>query len=303
MALSSIVASTAFVASVDAAETASAPTVLVLVERSAEGAVDTGSLRRLISLEVGEIGIGKSELGGSILFRVVMPGEDELRVELWEDGIFSSARRVTARENSPKLLARRVALASGELAQGLLEQRSQASKQAELRQLAEEKQRLEEQKREKLFQEVSATAELLVVPGWGSALGTRLDMQLRSGQGLILGIHGTIVSALANPWQSASFGLGGGYQFDLEPVTVALTAEAGIDIWRSFDGSNFGGGNTSEWSPRLGVALSGIYPIGPSWLNLFGQVHADFQMKRLYLDGVEAGIFHPSFNLGLQASF
>jgi hypothetical protein len=93
--------------------------VAVEIGDGAETLLDARATRRLIALELADVNAQRQSAPKrqrtSLFFRVVQVGPD-LRVELWERGEFHGARLVSGTHAGGQLGARRVALASAELA-------------------------------------------------------------------------------------------------------------------------------------------------------------------------------------------
>jgi hypothetical protein len=103
--------------------------VVVEIDRRAARSLNDRLTRRLIELELGELEVpppvGEDETDASLpsrsLFvRVLGEGDDQLRVELWEHGVFHGARLVAVGEGtSAQLRARRIALTAATLGRRL----------------------------------------------------------------------------------------------------------------------------------------------------------------------------------------
>jgi hypothetical protein len=110
-----------------AARGASAKTV-VEVERVAERWVESSVVRRLVALELGDVSVpppveAETRSGSPGLYVRILHVDDRLVVELWDRGELQGQRRLSLSGSQP-LMARRIALASGELARRLREQRN-----------------------------------------------------------------------------------------------------------------------------------------------------------------------------------
>jgi len=110
---------------------------VVEIDDSAESLLDARATRRLIQLELSEIDVrpasGNKRARAPLFFRVVQV-EHDLRVELWERGEYHGARVILGSNAAGQLGARRVALASAELARRLQKKRQM---QAERERVAE----------------------------------------------------------------------------------------------------------------------------------------------------------------------
>lgn len=100
--------------------------VVIELDAAAERVVDPRSTRRLVPLELSDVGL--SQVGGAhpaavLFFRVLGREDDHLRVELWERGEFHGARTLNGAGENPQLVARRVALAAAELGRRLARKR------------------------------------------------------------------------------------------------------------------------------------------------------------------------------------
>jgi hypothetical protein len=97
------------------------------IESEELGWVEPKVVRRLVALELADLHVpapkgarGRSVRGG--LFVRVLRYETQMVVELWERGELAGQRRLTS-EGSSQVRARRIALAAGEIARRLREQR------------------------------------------------------------------------------------------------------------------------------------------------------------------------------------
>ncbi len=99
----------------------------MIVEVGAEAArtIDSRLTNRLVALETTDIDVPappSSTTKPTLYYRVLVQPGDVLRVELWELGTSSGARRISA-EGTGQLKARRIALAAAELARQLRRRR------------------------------------------------------------------------------------------------------------------------------------------------------------------------------------
>lgn len=103
------------------------------VDARAEALIDARAVRRLVQLELSDVGVrpapGQTET--ALFVRVLGAGGGELRIELWERGIAHGSRTVAVATGSTQLLARRVALAAAELARELGDERDDDAAAAE----------------------------------------------------------------------------------------------------------------------------------------------------------------------------
>jgi hypothetical protein len=99
--------------------------VAIEVEARAEALIDARAVRRLVQLELADVKVPPlaGEHEAALFVRVLVAGDNQLRVELWERGNAHGARLVLGAQGSAQLLARRVALATAALARELGERR------------------------------------------------------------------------------------------------------------------------------------------------------------------------------------
>jgi hypothetical protein len=99
--------------------------VAIEVETRAEALIDARAVRRLVQLELADVTVPPppGEIEAALFVRVLLAGDNQLRVELWERGEAHGARLVLGGQGSAQLLARRVALATAALARELRERR------------------------------------------------------------------------------------------------------------------------------------------------------------------------------------
>ncbi len=99
--------------------------VAIEVEGRVEALIDARAVRRLVQLELADVKVPPppGERDAALFVRVLLAGDNQLRVELWERGDAHGARLVTGAQSSAQLLARRVALATAALARELGERR------------------------------------------------------------------------------------------------------------------------------------------------------------------------------------
>lgn len=115
----------------------SAPRVLaapsvIEVQPSAEASVDRAIVGRLVQLELSDVEVpapptARTASPAQVVFVRVYAKGAELTIEIWERGELRGTRHLSVK-GSPSLLARRVALAAGEMAEHLREQRHLAWK-------------------------------------------------------------------------------------------------------------------------------------------------------------------------------
>ena len=111
------------------AEPATSSQVVVEIDRRAARSLNDRLTRRLIELELGDLeippavddeNVSPPESSHTIFVRVLGEGDDQLRVELWERGIYHGARLVPVEAGtSEQLRARRIALTAATLGRRL----------------------------------------------------------------------------------------------------------------------------------------------------------------------------------------
>jgi hypothetical protein len=106
---------------------ATAASSVVELQPSAEAGVDRAIVGRLVQLELHDVevpappGVRTTSRAEVVFVRVFAKGQ-ELTIEMWERGELQGTRHLSLK-GSPSLLARRVALAAGEMAEHLRDQR------------------------------------------------------------------------------------------------------------------------------------------------------------------------------------
>ncbi len=209
------------------------PQVVVEIDRRAARSLNDRLTRRLIELELGELEVpppiaqDEGEVpptGRSIFVRVVGEGDDALRVELWEHGVFHGARLVAVgEETSEQLRARRIALTAATLGRRLRITRLREAR------LAAERARLEAEAERALQEQpppsrIALGAHLrgaVVGPAgfWLAGPGLEGQLRLATGERLDLGLSwltGTAFQLADSPaiqWMELS--LAPGYSFQL----------------------------------------------------------------------------------------
>jgi hypothetical protein len=229
--------------------------IIVEIDRRAARSLNDRLTRRLIELELGDLEIPPpvSEADDeaappatrSLFVRVLAEGDDQLRVEMWEQGIYHGARLVPVGEGtSAQLRARRIALTAATLGRSLRISRIRQAR------LAEERARLEAEA-ERVAQHtpppsrvaLSAHARGAVVGPQGFWLaGSGLEAQLRlaTGERLDLGLSWLTGAAApldgAPPLQWMELSVAPGYAFELgdrvDLVTGLEVAAAAVHVSR-----------------------------------------------------------------------
>jgi len=112
---------------------AAAGAAAIEIDARAEALIDARAVRRLVQLELSDVGVrpAPGQADTALFVRVLGEGSGELRIELWERGIAYGSRNVAGATGSAQLLARRVALAAAELARELQEERDDEAVAAE----------------------------------------------------------------------------------------------------------------------------------------------------------------------------
>ncbi|NRA34755.1 MAG: hypothetical protein HRU17_15590 [Polyangiaceae bacterium] len=104
----------------------------IVVELAAEVDMELGRVRRLVQLELADIGVparlGRRRDSALVLYFRMVPGDDgDLVIELWQEGTLYGSRHLS-KSLSPRLTARRAALAAGQLARQLRRKRRAAAR-------------------------------------------------------------------------------------------------------------------------------------------------------------------------------
>jgi len=256
------------------AHVAQAATV-VEVERATQDWVDGALARRLVVLELSDVDVPapldaqtKSRSPG--LYVRILEAEDRLVVELWDRGELQGQRRLSL-SGSPPLMARRIALAAGELARRLRERRLTEAR-AHKRRL----QREEERRRRPQFVPIwgrpflRASASVAVTTG-GKALvfGPQLvgGLRLHRGPELAVGVGlftGPLTDIAGDPWlEWYEVQLRPSYpmQFDWGTLRVGpLLSVASVHL---VDASRDEAGRHSEtWSGKAALDVAWAWRLG-----------------------------------------
>lgn len=281
---------------------------MVEVAPSAERHLDAAVVRRLVTLEVGDVEVpapvaAQTASSSPGVYVRIYFAEDRLVVELWDRGELQGQRRISASGGTP-LAARRIALASGELARRLRERR-----------LAEARAQRREQARAAAEQQDSRAFRVSVLPyfapelrgGWASSgdalfAGPRLRFGVRTEAGQDLGLGVSFLGARAfgvhaeptlasyelelSPGQLLPLGRGHELRFGAA-AALAVVHVQGARVWS--EQQSFA---SETWTARGGLEARYRYPLGQHWHFETG-VEAGALLRRLWLrteDGAREGM-------------
>lgn len=238
--------------------------VVVEVDLAAEQLVDARTLRRLIGLELADLGVpgAAGDRTAALFYRVLGERDGTIQLELWERGTLHGSRRISSADRKGLLFARRLALAAAELARGLRQQRL-AQRRLELRRRARERAErralLAATREGPLALRASTSAERgreHSSAGTGLTLGatllgaTRLDLGLR--------LHAGRLDAEHTRFGSVELSVGPAHRL---PLTRGLELDVGaslgarllhVDGARAVDAI---AGQDETWTARAGLAL------------------------------------------------
>lgn len=264
------------------------------IDRATEQITDPHLTRRLIALEMGDVDVPPRLVDGeegeepALFFRVV-DDDGVIRIELWERGEFHGARTLSA-QGTKRLLARKIALATTQLAMRLrrvrLLERKQAQEQQEEQEL-EPPRRLPLQARFILGTEARAT---LLTGGGAWAVGPGIWTQLRfdSGPVVELGLShqaGSVEGLQQTSWRWFGGGLRlahevhGNESFRVTPGLGLSLAQVQFGGPSRVDGVR---GSSQTWSGATTLDVSLQWSVGDSaWLTLRPEVGAALRRVRV----------------------
>lgn len=199
----------------------------------------------------------------NLFYRMVVDDSGALRVELWDHGVLSGARRVSAEQRGKHLLARHVALATAELAQGLARQRLIRAKRLEREAKAERQAEAERRARERLERWaliagakgawLSGTNAWLVGPSVGFQLNQPERGRLEFVTHWLAGDPGSVRDAAALSWFELE--LCPSYRFDTLSTSVGLDLAAAVVAFSGVEAIDDIPGQRQSWSARAGLRL------------------------------------------------